>query len=93
MYGTYHRNNANRTLTIDVSGHPEYPVAELIVGCFCELGKHRSVAFVEELARKPWPNEWDVEICHRDVEQSNNKSKNQHHHKQSRRDNQKFVGL
>ena len=64
---------------------------ELRVGCFCELGRHRSVAFVEELARRKWPSEWEVEICHRDVDQSRGKNKNQHH-KQSRRDNQKFVG-
>ena len=49
------------------------------------------MAFVEELARRKWPSEWEVEFNHRDVDQSKNKNKNQHH-KQSRRDNQKFVG-
>jgi hypothetical protein len=49
------------------------------------------VAFVEELSRRKWPSEWGVEICHRDVDQSRGKNKNQHH-KQSRRDNRKFVG-
>lgn len=65
---------------------------ELRVGCFCEVGRHRSVAFVEELARRKWPSDWEVEIYHRDVDQSKSKNKNQHH-KQSRRENQKFVGL
>lgn len=50
---------------------------ELYVGCFCELGRHRSVAFVEELARKKWPSDWGVEISHRDVDQSRSKNKNQ----------------
>ncbi|KAH7072916.1 hypothetical protein BKA63DRAFT_516013 [Paraphoma chrysanthemicola] len=40
----------------------------LRVGCFCALGHHRSVAFVEELARLKWPGEWHVEVVHRDLE-------------------------
>ena len=64
---------------------------ELRVGCFCELGRHRSVAFVEELSRRKWPSEWEVEIYHRDVDHSRSKNRNQYH-KQSRRDNQKFIG-
>jgi hypothetical protein len=78
-------------LTIDHAGDIDDRSTELRVGCFCELGRHRSVAFVEELARRKWPSEWEVEVCHRDVDQSRGKNKNQHH-KQSRRDNQKFVG-
>ncbi|KAH7077202.1 hypothetical protein FB567DRAFT_144896 [Paraphoma chrysanthemicola] len=49
----------------DMVSH-EGPV--LRVGCFCALGHHRSVAFVEELARLKWPREWRVEVVHRDIE-------------------------
>ncbi|EPE25469.1 hypothetical protein GLAREA_01381 [Glarea lozoyensis ATCC 20868] len=41
-------------------------VQELRVGIFCQMGRHRSVAMVEELARMKWP-EWDVRVEHRDV--------------------------
>ena len=78
-------------LILDYVEESDGQSTELLVGCFCELGRHRSVAFVEELSRRRWPSEWEVEICHRDVDQSRSKNKNQHH-KQSRRDNQKFVG-
>lgn len=43
----------------------------LRVGAFCAMGKHRSVAFVEELARKKWP--WDVTVEHRDLYRSRDK--------------------
>jgi RNase adaptor protein for sRNA GlmZ degradation len=39
----------------------------LRVGVFCERGQHRSVAFVEELARLDWPKEWEIQILHRDL--------------------------
>ncbi|KAF2683510.1 hypothetical protein K458DRAFT_419109 [Lentithecium fluviatile CBS 122367] len=39
----------------------------LRVGCNCALGHHRSVAFVEELARRDWPKEWQVQVEHRDL--------------------------
>jgi RNase adaptor protein for sRNA GlmZ degradation len=78
-------------LTIAYAEDSDDRSPKLRVGCFCELGRHRSVAFVEELAHRKWPSDWEVEICHRDVDQSKSKNKNQHH-KQSRRDNQKFVG-
>ncbi|KAF2730423.1 hypothetical protein EJ04DRAFT_579891 [Polyplosphaeria fusca] len=39
----------------------------LRVGCKCALGHHRSVAFVSELAARPWPKEWEVRIIHRDL--------------------------
>ena len=42
------------------------------VGIFCEMGRHRSVAMVEELARLDWPG-WDVEVVHRDVEKNKRK--------------------
>jgi hypothetical protein len=79
-------------LIVEDSGHSREESTQLIVGCFCAIGKHRSVAFVEELARKQWPDDWNVEICHRDVDNVKGKSSNQRH-KQSRKDNQKFVGL
>jgi len=40
---------------------------ELRVGIFCERGKHRSVAFVEELARRP-SLRGSVQVLHRDLE-------------------------
>lgn len=39
----------------------------LRVGVSCGMGKHRSVAMVEELARLSWPG-WRVEIQHRDID-------------------------
>lgn len=44
----------------------------LRVGMFCAKGKHRSVAFVEELAARRWPAQWDIKVTHRDL----NKPKN-----------------
>jgi hypothetical protein len=38
----------------------------LRLGCFCARGYHRGVAFVEELARRAWAEEWGVEVVHRD---------------------------
>jgi hypothetical protein len=84
--------SVNCLLITNVTEHPEEQSTQLIVGCFCALGKHRSVAFVEELARKQWPDDWDVEVRHRDVDQSKGKDKNQRH-KQSRKENRRFVGL
>jgi RNase adaptor protein for sRNA GlmZ degradation len=42
----------------------------LAVSVFCARGKHRSVAFVEELARRAWPREWEVQVNHRDLEKA-----------------------
>jgi RNase adaptor protein for sRNA GlmZ degradation len=39
----------------------------LRVGVFCARGQHRSVAFVEELARLDWPRDWEVRVLHRDL--------------------------
>jgi hypothetical protein len=39
----------------------------LSVGAFCARGHHRSVAFVEELARRKCPSKWEVQIVHRDL--------------------------
>ena len=47
----------------------------LRVGVSCEMGRHRSVAFIEELSRRKWPVEWAVEIVHRDVRKQRNPRK------------------
>jgi len=55
---------------LDKADEPQVPVKPpkvLRVGVCCELGRHRSVAFIEELARRQWPAEWAVEVVHRDV--------------------------
>ena len=38
----------------------------LRVGISCAMGRHRSVAMVEELAKMSWPG-WHVEVQHRDL--------------------------
>lgn len=38
------------------------------VSCFCERGRHRSVAFAQELGRMAWPRTWEVDVQHRDVD-------------------------
>lgn len=47
-----------------ISSSPDVP--ELQVGIFCAMGRHRSVAMVETLAKMPWPG-WRVKVEHRDV--------------------------
>ena len=44
------------------------PPKVLQIGVSSEMGRNRSVAFVEELGRKKWPVEWAVEVLHRDVD-------------------------
>jgi len=44
------------------------PLKVLRIGVSSEMGRDRSVAFVEELSRKKWPVEWAVEVLHRDVD-------------------------
>jgi RNase adaptor protein for sRNA GlmZ degradation len=78
-------SDINTLLTPNNTERPEEQSTQLIVGCFCALGKHRNVAFVEELARKQWPDDWDVEVRHRDVDQNKSKRTNRQH-KQSRKD-------
>ena len=39
---------------------------EVVVGVCCQLGKHRSVAFVEELGKRKWEG-WQAVVEHRDV--------------------------
>lgn len=38
------------------------------VGVFCARGRHRSVAFVEELTAVKWPGEWQVRVVHRELQ-------------------------
>jgi RNase adaptor protein for sRNA GlmZ degradation len=40
----------------------------LSVAAFCARGRHRSVAFVEELATRAWPSGWEVRVVHRDLQ-------------------------
>ncbi|WPH00345.1 Hypothetical protein R9X50_00317000 [Acrodontium crateriforme] len=40
----------------------------LRLACFCAQGKHRSVAFAEELAASNWPKHYVVTLEHRDVD-------------------------
>lgn len=49
----------------------------LSVGCYCERGRHRSVALVEELGMRKWPKEWNVKVVHRDVKKSRALTRNQ----------------
>jgi len=44
------------------------PPKILRIGISSEMGRDRSVAFVEELSRKKWPVEWAIEVLHRDVD-------------------------
>jgi len=41
-------------------------VSTLRVGISCAMGRHRSVAMVEELAKLSWPG-WEVQVEHRDL--------------------------
>jgi hypothetical protein len=47
----------------------EEDTAEVSVGVFCQLGRHRSVAIVEALGKWRWNtrSEWDVVVGHRDL--------------------------
>ncbi|RKU48002.1 hypothetical protein DL546_006016 [Coniochaeta pulveracea] len=39
----------------------------LRVSVFDVRGRHRSVAFVEELKSRDWPDDWEVRVVHRDL--------------------------
>ncbi|KAG6815990.1 hypothetical protein H0H87_009630 [Tephrocybe sp. NHM501043] len=43
------------------------PQTHVKVGICCEVGRHRSVACVEELSRMEWPGGWEIEVVHRDL--------------------------
>jgi RNase adaptor protein for sRNA GlmZ degradation len=49
--------------------------AEIRVGICCEIGRHRSVAIVEELGRTKFPG-WNVVVAHRDVHHKRSNQKN-----------------
>jgi hypothetical protein len=65
--------NKTEALEIEETEDPS-PVSDgtspkvLRVGVSSEMGRDRSVAFVEQLGRKQWPIEWAVEVLHRDVD-------------------------
>lgn len=58
-------NEERRSTSPDMPPDPDEIL--LRVGCNCALGHHRSVAFVEELARRDWPKDWQLQIVHRDL--------------------------
>ncbi|KAF7192588.1 hypothetical protein HII31_06050 [Pseudocercospora fuligena] len=58
-------------------------VPDLTVDVSCERGKHRSVAFAEELAGRKW-KDWNVQVIHRDVK-SKRKQDEKFKDKQKRR--------
>ncbi|KAF8996935.1 hypothetical protein BDQ17DRAFT_1310107 [Cyathus striatus] len=49
-------------------GEEEEDEMQVSIGVRCEMGRHRSVAFVEELSRHAWPAGWKVIVHHRDVD-------------------------
>jgi len=67
----------SKKMVEEVSGTAEDDPVQLLVSCFCERGKHRSVAFAEELSRHKWPRDWVVQIHHRDVDEVNGKKQDQ----------------
>ena len=56
------------TLGVEEAEPQTTPPKVLRIGVSSEMGRDRSVAFVEELGRKKWPVEWAVEVLHRDVD-------------------------
>lgn len=59
-------NDICEAIKLGVQNAEANGVPELHVGVFCELGKHRSVSFVEELKRQRF-NDWNVVVRHRDA--------------------------
>ena len=76
----------------DVSENPQGNAVQLVVSCFCERGRHRSVAFAEELSRYKRPREWAVEIHHRDVDEANGKKQDRRKKSDANRKRQAHVG-
>lgn len=76
-------SEAERKVSLKEGGEEENEVMILRVGIFCEMGRHRSVAMVEELARLEWPG-WDVEVVHRNVESKKRGSGKQERRKHGR---------
>ncbi|KAB5558267.1 hypothetical protein GE09DRAFT_106907 [Coniochaeta sp. 2T2.1] len=62
----------------------ERPVIK--VGVFCVRGRHRSVAFAEELSGRQWPKEWEVRVVHRDLGKGRKESNGGAGRRFSRRD-------
>lgn len=90
-----HRDTANAPGTEGSIGEndkdDEVAEVSLIVSCFCERGKHRSVAFVEEIARKLRSSVWDVELFHRDVEAKREQGRKKRHKDSRSRNGAAFV--
>ena len=68
-----------KEITIQISSRlqeaSDNGVGEIRVGVCCEIGKHRSVAVVEELGRTKFPG-WNVVVAHRDVHHKRSNQKN-----------------
>lgn len=56
---------------------PDQDRCILHVGCFCARGQHRSVGFVEELAKRKWPKNWELDVVHRDLGHSRASAKSE----------------
>ncbi|KAL2022629.1 hypothetical protein VTK56DRAFT_4973 [Thermocarpiscus australiensis] len=61
--------SAREELDSDQREQQQEPIV-LRVGCMCGSGHHRSVAFAELLAEAEWPEDWTVELMHRDLTRS-----------------------
>ena len=77
----------------DVSENPQGNAVQLVVSCFCERGRHRSVAFAEELSRYKRPREWAVEIHHRDVDEVHGKKQDHRKRNDAQRKMQRNDGF
>lgn len=58
--------DVNTAPSSDEESDPTNHSTNLRVGIFCAMGRHRSVAMVEELAKMSWPG-WQVKVEHRDI--------------------------
>jgi RNase adaptor protein for sRNA GlmZ degradation len=58
--------DADSSSAADVDDDSRDDGITLKVGIFCAMGRHRSVAMVEELVRMSWPG-WHLRVEHRDI--------------------------
>jgi len=64
--GDSDEERASSSASHEADDSPTSQKPELRVGIFCAMGRHRSVAMVEELSRLSWLG-WEVSVEHRDV--------------------------
>lgn len=67
-------NDEIKIRDVQEANPPTSTEIQVRVGISCAMGKHRSVAMVEELAILPWPG-WQVCIVHRDLTRKRNANK------------------